>query len=84
MQIYTDPQLYIQDSSNKYLLRIDSEECKVLLAALKSFNSVKAENSPNTKSLETAIKEIDQALDGKLNISNGSYQSPEGCKSCQD
>ena len=63
---------------------MDTNECKVLLAALKSFENIKAENAPNTKSLEESIKELDTALAGTPHTSNGSYQTPEGCNTCQD
>ena len=84
MQVYSDPQTFVQDSQNKYLLRINSKECKVLLAALKSFEDIKADNVPNTKSLKEAIIEIDTALAGIPKTLNGNYQSPESCNSCQD
>jgi len=84
MQIYSDPNTFIQDSENKYLLRINSKECKVLLAALKSFNSIEATNAPDTSSLQKAINEIGKALDGTSDKLNGSYQAPESCASCLD
>ena len=84
MQVYSNPETFVQDSHNKYLLRIDSKECKVLLAALKSFDNIKADNIPSTKSLKDAITEIDTALAGIPNKLNGSYQSPEDCNTCQD
>jgi len=85
MQIYSDPNSFIEDSKNKYLLRIDSKECKVLLAALKAFNSIEAKNSPDTTNLKSAIQEIGNALDGKkVKTLNGTYQSPESCQPCLD
>jgi len=84
MQIYSNPETFVQDSHNKYLLRIDSKECKILLAALKSFEDIKANNTPSTKSLKNAIIEIDTALAGIPNKLNGTYQSPEGCNTCQE
>ena len=85
MLVYTDPKSLIQDlNNNKYLLSIDSKECKILLAALKSFNSIEATNAPDTSSLKKAINEIGKALDGKPDKLNGSYQAPESCAPCLD
>ncbi len=85
MLVYTDPDTLIQDlKKNKYLLSIDSKECKILLAALKSFNSIEATNAPDTNSLRKAINQIGKALDGKPDKSNGSYQAPESCVPCLD
>ena len=85
MQVYTNPNTLIEDlKNNKYLLSIDSKECKILLAALKSFNSIEATNAPDTSSLKKAINEIGKALDGKPDKLNGSYQAPESCAPCLD
>jgi len=62
MKVYSDPNSFLTDSENKYLLRISSEECKILLEALEKFDEVGATGSPNTKSLKSAIKEIDGSL----------------------
>ena len=87
MQVYTDPNSFIEDSHNKFLLRLTSKECKVLLAALTSFNSIEATNKPDTSSLQLAIKELDSAL-GKIpeknGVENSSYQAPVKCEPCLD
>ena len=59
MTVYTDPNTFIQESRNKFLLRINSKECKVLLEALKSFDKIDAKNKPSTDSLKKAINQID-------------------------
>ena len=87
MEVYTDPSSFIEDSHNKFLLRITSQECKVLLAALTSFNSIEATNKPDTSNLQLAIKELDSAL-GNTSDKNGaehsSYQTPVKCEPCLD
>ena len=82
MRLYTNPLTLQKDSKNKYLLRINSKECKVLLAALKQFNSLEATNSPDTSSLQGAINEIDAALNGKDVKTNVSYNAPDPCPTC--
>ena len=87
MEVYTDPSSFIEDSQNKFLLRITSQECKVLLAALTSFNSIEATNKPDTNSLQLAIKELDTALEkvpDKNGVESSSYQQPMQCEPCLD
>ena len=87
MHVYTDPNSFIEDSHNKFLLRITSEECKVLLAALTSFNSIEATNKPDLSSLQLAIKELDSALGetpDKNGVDNSSYQVPVKGVPCLD
>ena len=61
MIIITDPkQLNFKDKT--YILKINQEECRVLLESLREFDALPAKNKPNTKSLSLAIKEIDMAL----------------------
>jgi len=87
MEVYTDPNSFIEDSHNKFLLRITSQECKVLLAALTSFNSIGATNKPDTNSLQLAIKELDTALEkvpDKNGVESSSYQQPTQCEPCLD
>ena len=87
MEVYTDPNSFIEDSHNKFLLRITSQECKVLLAALTSFNSIEATNKPDTNSLQLAIKELDTALEkvpDKNGVESSSYQQPMQCEPCLD
>ena len=62
MKVYNDPSSFLADSKSKYLLRISSKECKVLLEALKKFDEVDATGLPSTESLKNAIKEIDNSL----------------------
>tara|TARA_R100001463_G_scaffold81001_3_gene135456 strand:- start:4659 stop:4910 length:252 start_codon:yes stop_codon:yes gene_type:complete len=83
MKVYTNPQQFINKSNGKMFLSIDSSECKILINALKSFNNKKIDNYPDTKSLEIAINEIGNALDGDDKLNN-SYQAPESCVSCQE
>jgi len=87
MTVYTDPSAFIQESGSKFLLSIDSKECKILLEALKSFDKIHAKNKPSTSSLEKAISEIDNALIKKLaSIKNGTngYDAQTKCEPCQD
>jgi len=87
MTVYTDPSAFIQESKNKFLLRIDSKECKVLLEALKSFDKIDAKNKPSTASLEKAISQIDNALLNKpvsAPIETNGYEAPIECDPCQD
>jgi len=87
MTIYSDPDTFIQDSKNKFLLRIDSKECKVLLEALKSFDKIDAKNKPSTNSLKKAIKQIDNALITKpvsTTIEMNGYDELVKCEPCQD
>jgi hypothetical protein len=87
MTVYTDPNAFIQESRNKFLLRINSKECKVLIEALKSFDKIDAKNKPSTASLEKAINEIDNALLNKpvsAPIETNGYEAPVECDPCQD
>tara|TARA_R100000900_G_scaffold146419_2_gene136263 strand:+ start:262 stop:525 length:264 start_codon:yes stop_codon:yes gene_type:complete len=83
MKVYTDPQQFVSESNGKMFLSVNNSECKVLLAALKSFNTKKVDNHPETESLETAINEINNALDGDKKAYD-TYQAPEGCVTCQE
>ena len=83
MKVYTDPQQFINESNGKMFLSVNNNECKVLLAALKSFNTKKVDNHPDTTSLETAITEINNALAGDKKAYD-TYQAPESCVSCQE
>jgi len=82
MKVYRDPSSFLTESKNKYLLRISSEECKVLLAALKKFDEVGATGSPSTKSLKNAITEIDNSLN---TVSIPTLEQKNGaCVPCQE
>ena len=54
-----------------------------ITCCLKSFNTKKVDNHPDTASLETAINEINNALDGDKKAYD-TYQAPESCVSCQE
>ena len=82
MKVYNDPNSFVTDSENKYLLRISSDECKVLLEALKKFDEVGATGSPSTNSLKNAITEIDKSLN-TVPIPSSS-QTNGACIVCQD
>ena len=87
MTVYTDPSTFIQESRNKFLLRINSKECKILLEALKSFDKIEAKNKPSTSSLEKAISEIDKALITKsasAQVEMNGYDAQTKCEPCQD
>ena len=87
MTVYTDPSTFIQESRNKFLLRINSKECKILLEALKSFDKIDAKNKPSTSSLEKAISEIDKALVNKsasAQVEMNGYDAQAKCEPCQD
>ena len=84
MTVYTDPNTFLQDSKNKFLLKIDSTECKVLLEALKSFDKINAKNKPTTSSLKKAISQIDTALLKDNEVSKNGYVDFVKCEPCQD
>ena len=87
MTVYTDPNTFVQESRNKFLLRINSKECKVLLQALKSFDDIDAKNKPSTNSLKKAINQIDSALlnePASTSIEMNGYEAQDKCEPCQD
>ena len=87
MTVYTDPNTFIQESRNKFLLRINSKECKVLLEALKSFDKIDAKNKPSTDILKKAINQIDNALiaePASTTIEMNGYEAQAKCEPCQD
>lgn len=87
MTVYTNPDAFVQESKNKFLLRINSKECKVLLEALKSFDKIDAKNKPSTNELKKAIKQIDNALITKpasTTIEPNGYEAQVKCEPCQD
>jgi hypothetical protein len=87
MIVYTDPSAFLQESRNKFLLRIDSKECKVLLEALKSFDKIGAKNKPSTSGLKKAISQIDKALikePASTPIEMNGYEAQAKCEPCQE